>query len=616
MTDRPSIDSFPWLKFAALALIGAVIWGCLRLPELNYINLSVDRDQALKIATRYVATFEPRLDAYRHAIVFQRDTQTSGYLKKTIGTRQMKEFLREYDVDLFYWSVNFFREGQKEQYRVLVSSRSGEIIYYQHTIDETAKIEEISKDDAREMSKKFLHDRFGFQVDDYTMIGDLSTVYDFRKDHTFAWRHNSVGIPWNETGGTGKLVSNITSSGTQILSYAHHHFRVPEDYTRAMQSQQIISENINTVTKVFHMIFFVAAVYFVVARKNHLAMHTTKRAYILIALVLFALQILGFFNSFQGILSQYSTTSSLNSYVIRFFVNALLGTIMAAFYVLMPGLSGELLHFEVARKQKEGSLLKYIHSTFLSREVAKSVFAGYLIFLIMLGCQGLMLAVGEKFCGVWVEYSWMTSLSTSYVPFLSAVTLGLRASFSEEILYRLFGINVGKKIFKNTAAAVIVSSLLWGFAHTTYPIYPMWYRAVEVSILGFFMAFIYLRFGLICTLVGHYVFNVFWHSTAYLFGETHFFYRTGSILALSLPLFFGIAAYILNRKTEERELRWRLNKQQLFNVQVLTAYLQTNAHRYREREAEDLKSEISGNGWDFAVVDVAVDDFLGPASSP
>lgn len=617
MTDRrPAIDSFPWLKFALLALIGAVLWGVFRLPELTYIDLSVNRKQALDIATRYVTTHEPRLADYRAAIVFKRDTQTSGYLKKSIGTQKMKEFLRHYDVDLFYWAVRFFREGEKEQYKVFVSSRTGKVIFYQHLIEETVKIEEIEKDDARERSREFLANRFGFQVEDYTLVGDLSTIYDFRRDHTFAWRHDQVSIPWKEDGGTGKLLSNITSSGDQILSYAYHHFKIPEDYRRDIQSKQVVSENINTVTRIFHMIFFISAVYFVVARKNHLAMHTTKWAYIKIAAVLFLLNIFGFINSFESIITQYQTTSSMNSYIIRFFTNALLGTVMAAFYVLMPGLSGELLHFEVARQQREGSLLKYIHTTFFSREVAKSVLAGYLIFLVLLGCQGLLLEGGERFFNVWVEYSWMTSLSTSYFPFIAAITLGLNASISEEVLYRLFGINVGKKIFKNTAAAVVVSSLLWGFAHTTYPIYPMWYRAVEVSALGFLMAFVYLRYGLICTIVSHYVFNVFWHSTGYLFGSAHIFYRAGSVLALSLPLIWAIIAFLLNRKVQERPLRWRLNKHQLFNAEVLTAYLKAHAPRFQGRAANDIKSEIAANGWDFAVVEVAVDEFLGQPPSP
>ncbi|MBZ0166042.1 MAG: CPBP family intramembrane metalloprotease, partial [Candidatus Omnitrophica bacterium] len=442
---------------------------------------------------------------------------------------------------------------------VLISSSSGEVIYYQHTIDETAKIEAIPKDEARELSRKFLNQRYGFNADDCTLVGDLSTIFDFRTDHTFAWQNDDVAIPWNEKGGTGKLISNITTSGNQVLSYAYHHFRVPEDYKRDQVSQQTISENINTVVRIFHMIFFISAVYFIVAKRNHLAMHTTKRPYMIIALVLFVLNLLGFANNFESILSQYPTTSSFNSYMIRFILNALLGTVMGAFYFLMPGLSGELLHFEVARSRGEGSLLKYIHSTFLSREVAKSVFAGYLIFCIMLGLQGLLLKSGEQFFDVWVEYSWMTSLSTSYFPFLAAITLGLQASVSEEVLYRLFGINVGKKLFRNTTIAVIISALLWGFAHTTYPIYPMWFRAVEVSILGFFMAFVYLRYGLICTMVAHYVFNVFWHFTAYLFGEAHIFYVVSSLIALSLPLVFGLIAFSINKKVAERPLRWLLN---------------------------------------------------------
>ncbi|MGE0267406.1 MAG: CPBP family intramembrane glutamic endopeptidase [Candidatus Omnitrophota bacterium] len=599
-----------WIIYTLCALLSIVIWYIYSYPQMTFVTLTVDRTEALKIANEYVSSIEPDLHDFKHSITFKRSQMPNQYLQKTIGLDKLNEFIETYNFDLFYWSIAFFKEGDKEQYAVTVSSRTGQVIGYSHSLEETAKIDIITKNEARADAIRFLNERFNFDTDNYEIKGDLTTIYDFRNDHTFAWLHKDVSIPWTIKGGTGKLISSITISGDQVLRFSHHTFQVPEDFNRDLAKQGNISDNLSVVVRIFSMIFYISAVYFVVSRRNHLAMHTTKKTYIFISVIVFTLSMLGFFNSFESILSGYVTTSPFNSYLVRFFINAFVGTVMSSFFVLMPGLSGELIHFEVFKDKKQGSLLKYIHSTFFSREVAKSIFLGYFVFIILLGIQSLILKLGQKYCGVWVEYSWMTTLTSAYFPFLAGITLGFQASVSEEILYRMFGISLGKKIFKNTAAAVIASSLLWGFAHSTYPVYPMWFRAVEVSILGIFLSYIYLKYGFICTLVAHYVFDAFWHSTGYLFGEVHAYYLISSIFVIALPLIFGIIAFILNRKTEEKPMRWYLNKHQQFNKTILLTYLNVHQSVFKDKPAETIKEEIAGHGWDFAVVDVAVEDFL------
>lgn len=605
-----NLKKHSWIIYTLCALLSVFVWYIFTYPQLTFINLTIDRNTALKIANNYVTAVEPDLDKFKHAITFNRSSMPNRYLQKAIGFEGLNKFITTYDFDLFFWSVEFFKEGEKEQYAVSVSSRTGQVIGFTHLIEETAKIDIIPKPEAKEKAIDFLRKRFGFNPDNYEIKGDLTTIYDFRKDHTFAWYHKDVAIPWAEDSGTGKLGISITVSGNQVLRFGYHTFQVPEDFNRDLAKKGNISDNLSVVVNIFNTVFFISAVYYVVSRRNHLAMHTTKKFYIYVSVIVFLLSMLGFLNSFESIISAYVTTASYNAYLIRYFVNALVATVTSSFFVLMPGLSGELLHFEIFKDKKKGSFLRYIHSTFFSREVAKSILLGYLIFIILLGMQSVLLKLGQTYCGVWVEYSWMTSLTTSYFPFLAGLTLGFKASVSEEILYRMFGISLGKKLFKNTFTAVIASSLLWGFAHSTYPVYPMWFRALEVSILGFFISYVYLKHGFICVLVAHYVFDAFWHSTGYLFGEVHTSYLINSIFVLAFPLFFAAAAYVMNRSTEEKPMRWYLNKHQQYNLNVLLTYLKVNRNEFAGKSAQTIKEEIAENGWDFAVVDVAVEDFL------
>jgi len=66
---------------------------------------------------------------------------------------------------------------------------------------------------------------------------------------------------------------------------------------------------------------------------------------------------------------------------------------------------------------------------------------------IMFGIQSLLVKIGQNHLGVWIEHSWVNTSSTAYLPFLAAFAFGCKASLSEEIMYRLFAINLGKKVF-------------------------------------------------------------------------------------------------------------------------------------------------------------------------
>ena len=78
---------------------------------------------------------------------------------------------------------------------------------------------------------------------------------------------------------------------------------------------------------------------------------------------------------------------------------------------------------------------------------------------------------------------------------------------------------------------------------------------------------------------------------------------------MGLPFFLALCAFILNRPTKEKPLTWHLTPAQKFNIEVLQTYLKTHSAKYADKNPEELKSEIAKNGWDFAVVDRAVDDY-------
>lgn len=600
-----------WIIFFVLSLVSLSVWYKFSYPRLSFVDLSVNRSQALQLAKNYLRE-EREIDPskYKTAIVFEIEGETDRYLQKTLGFEKLKTFIHEHDFDMFFWLIRFFKENEKEEYRLSVSSATGQITGLTHIIDANEARKEIDREEAKRIAKQFLRDQFHFNPDNYTLNVDLKKGYDHRSDFSFAWQRKDVNIPWSEdeNQGTGKLLIGATISGTEVLSFFENSFSVPEQFHRDLAKQAETGQNISIFVRILFLFLFVSSIYFVVARRNHLAMHCTKKFYLGIMFLAFLLTILSSLNELQATFFNYSTTSKFYPYLLRFAVNVVVDVLFATVAIIMPGLAGELLRFETFKEKKEASFLYYLHSTFLSRSVVKSILLGYCACVIMLGIQALLVHFGQMKLGVWTQHSWMVDLSTAYLPFLAAFSLGFKAAFYEEIMFRLFAISWGKKLFKSSLIAVIISSLVWGFAHSTYPVFPMWFRGVEVTCLGFFLAFIYLRFGIIPVIVAHYLFDVFWATAEFLFGTTKPFFFYSSLFVLLIPLAWAVLAFVINKNIQEKSLRWHLNKHQKFNLEILKIFLQKNPDRFLNLSKEELKKEIASHGWDVAVVEVALED--------
>lgn len=599
-----------WILLAVLSILGFVLWLQLSYPQLEFVNFSVDREKAAGIAREYLRARQEDPARFRAATVFSADGAADRYLQHTIGFNGLVQFVQKHDFDLFYWVVRFFRENEKEGYNVLVSSATGEIIGFQHIIDDNTAREPLEREEARRRAIEFLRERFQFDSGLYAVKGDFVTVHDNRSDFSFSWQKKDVQIPWSkeENSGTGKLLVGAKVSGQEILSFSKNIFSSPDQFDRYLARIHDTGKILSQGVYVLGLALFTSAVFFMIVRRNHLSTHTTKRFYIGLMAFSFVLSFLSIFNQWQSVLSGYDTTGDFRVYLGQLMLQTLITALFISVSVIMPGLAGEALHYQVFTEKTEGSFLCYLHSTFFSRKVANAILAGYGVWMIMLGIQSVVVALGQRYAGVWVEHTWMNTLSTAYLPFFVAFTLAFKASISEELMYRLFAISFGKKILGSTVAAVVISSLIWGFSHSNYPVFPMWFRGVEVTCLGLFLSWAYLRFGIIPVIVGHYLFDVFWNCAEYMFGVTRPFYFISSLAVLLLPLAWAAVAFFLNKKTELRPIRWRLSKHQLYNLEVLKTFFQQHPEAIQQRSPQQIVDEISGHGWDPAVVEAALQD--------
>lgn len=597
-----------WIIFIILACFSAVLWFLFSYPQLSFINLSIQRTDAINIASSYLKNQGVNPSEYKTTAVFRFDRSANQYLQKNIGITELRSFVKKYDYDMFYWSVRFFKEQQKKSYRITISSKTGEVIAYSYTIDENEKAPAIDKEETQAKATDFLQQRFNTNFDNFKLAQDAKKSLEFRDDFIFAWENNTVSIPWTDDpdATTAKLVRNIRLNSNEIISFNKYYLQIPDGFKRFLKKQHDIGANLMSIIHILNIGLIGMAVFFVTKRRNHLAMFHSKKFYIIVTAVIFTLLVLSFFNQYLDIINSYRTSQDFESYLFRVFTDFITGAFIISIMIIMPSLAGESLHYQNADAKKERSFLYFLRTSFLTRDVSCMILFGYLICIISLGLQSTIIRIGQHHWGVWVEHSWMNNLSTAYLPFIAALTVSIKAAFSEELMFRLFSINWLKMLCKNTAIAVLISSVIWGFSHSNYPVYPMWFRGVEVTLLGVFLGFVYLRFGLITVIVSHYVFDAFWLSAGYLFGtSTPFNFYSSAIICL-LPLVFAIIAYACNHRPQIKPLQWKLNIHQKFNMQVLKEHLHTHWNDYKHREDKEIVNTIIDHGWDMSVIEEAL----------
>src|SRR5690606_18822517 len=136
------------------------------------------------------------------------------------------------------------------------------------------------------------------------------------------------------------------------------------------------------------------------------------------------------------------------------------------------------------------------------KHVVAAMGRGHLGCLFILGVQSFMFFIGEHYFGVWATNDPLFSNYNLLYPLLFPL-LAWGGALPEEAVYRLFGIILLKKLFRSTAVAVLLTSMIWAIGHTSYPIFPAYTRFVEVTVLGLIFGWVFLKYGFITAVFAH-----------------------------------------------------------------------------------------------------------------
>lgn len=593
-----------WVFFSLFALAGACAWYSYGYPRFSIIHFTVDKKAALARAGEYLRSRGVDAAGYQQAITFESDFWPDRYLQKTLKLEKAEAFIRENGYEIFTWRARYFKELEKEEFVVELSPRTSAVVAFYHKIDDIAPRGDPGEASARAVAEEFLARNCGHDFAQFEFHEKKIKKYENRVDYTFSWEKKGVYIPWQTGEGGAKLLTRATVSGDEVREFYALYLDVPEKFERYIEKQNVFGQTLYTVHFLVFITLVACSVALVVKRRDHAVIRGVKKWYLGLACFFAAINISYLFNNLNLLFAQYSTSSTVSSYVSLFSVKMLTDIFFTTVMFLVPAIAGESLRREVYPDRPQASLVSNISSSFFTRNVSSAVILGYLFCVVLLGAQSLIFYYGQKYLGVWREWIKMAQYSSAFIPALSVFSAAASASLTEEIVFRMFGITISRKFLGKTLLAVIFTAFLWGFGHSEYPIYPVWFRGVEVGLVGILFGFVYLRFGLITVLVAHYLFDCFWGIAPHILSHTTVPLLSQALFVFCLPLLIAALAFVLNRPSTQRPVALALDPIQKFNAELLIPFLA--GEKARGISADEARKELVSHNWDIELVDRAV----------
>ena len=152
-----------------------------------------------------------------------------------------------------------------------------------------------------------------------------------------------------------------------------------------------------------------------------------------------------------------------------------------------------------------------------SPQVAGRTLGGYLFVPLELALVAGFYYATNRWLGWWQPSEVLTdpNILGSAVPALTPIAVSLQAGFMEECVFRAIPLSLGALIGARyghrtlgIALAVVLQALVFGGAHANYPGFPAYSRPVELLLPSIVWALIYLRFGLLPTILLHATFDL------------------------------------------------------------------------------------------------------------
>ncbi|TBL71503.1 CPBP family intramembrane glutamic endopeptidase [Paenibacillus thalictri] len=414
----------------------------------------------------------------RTFVTYQTHKTISGYLQKEkLAELYDKQFSRLYPLD--YFEVEAVDPDDGAIYYTDVNFNNSQIVAWSKQ-QSTAlrKTIETSGQDRKKIAEQALVKR-------NLGLADFQLLKQSGADGALIFESQSQRI------GDAPLRIRINVAGGAVTGFQPL-YEAPSSYSAWQEDQDDSASWMTRISLLFTLFMALAAAVEVVKQRRFI----TFRHGVVLTVIFCAVYVannINMYPSYKTIsgthLSGWEAISSL------FVMNFVVFLMAASIYVsLLAGREMWLGHGWNAWPHRD--------SRMFGQEVLNGMGRGYLLCLFVLGVQQLLFFIAEKQFHVWAVNDPSDSVYNMLAPGLFPL-MAWAAAISEEAVYRLFGIALFQRIVRNRFAAVLLPSMIWALSHTQYPIYPVYTRFIEVTIIGLIFGYAFLRYGFITVVFAH-----------------------------------------------------------------------------------------------------------------
>jgi membrane protease YdiL (CAAX protease family) len=516
-------------KLALLALLGLILFfGSAQIasfekdtsmqPELA--TPLVSKEQAKEIARAFLLLDNPTLIVSESNVIYASKKTLSAYLQKNNLTKAYKaEFAKAYPLD--FWTVQIWDELAQTRYIVNVSMAESNVIEWSaeniSKLLDQEKVDTASTSNAQELAKQYLQKQ-GFDLVGYKA---MPTSY---KNNAFASEFEKIKLSI----GNAKQKLKVQVANNKVIAFSVN-FTVPEADATWINKQEGYGQFMSLISLAFMLIFAITAIVISIVKRKLISF---SRGWFLTLLFL-AINVVSVFNFLPSSgmdLGETNATAYLITYLI-FTIGANCLFAAAVYFTLITGV-------QMWKERGWNPWPRWKEARF-GADVFYGMGRGYLICLFVIGVQqALFLFIGKTFHSFAINDPGQSEYNMLW-PILFP-TMAWMAAISEEIIFRLFGIILMQKLLKLRFLAILIPSIIWALAHTSYSLYPSYTRLIEVTVLGFIFSLTFLRYGLITAIFTHAIMDSLLMGLSLLSTADHSSY---TLLGLFYIVFPALLAY-------------------------------------------------------------------------
>ena len=511
MTRRPAF----WIAYAVLAAIASVVaWRLfpLAIPLVN-LDITFSRTEALAKAEATAALMALAPEEARSAVRFAHDSATQNYVELEGGGRAAFGSLVKGDLYApYWWDVRIFRPGDVNEVTIRFRP-DGAANGFARRVPETyvrdVATKALSAPVARTLAEERAAADWKLDLKPYTLLEQSQQTRPAgRIDHTFVFQRD-------EKLGEARIRLRLTVAGdelTEIAPYVH----VPESFERRFRELRSANDTIAGVASLSAGVLYglggcILGVLWL-ARQHWLSVRPALAAGFVVGGLMAATAL----SAAPTAWFDFDTAQSATTFWLR-----QAGTVAAV--ALGGGMAYALVFMaaeSLARRAfgHQPQLWSVWSSTAgASRAVLGRTLGGYGFVPLELALVAGFYYATNRWLGWWQPSEVLTdpNILSFAVPALMPIAVSLQAGFMEECVFRAVPLALGALIGAHfgyrrsgIAIAFVLQAAIFGGAHANYPGFPSYSRLVELMLPSMLWAAIFLRFGLLPTILLHALYDL------------------------------------------------------------------------------------------------------------